>query len=343
VPLAFIGRPPRRLLVGIGGLVVLLVAIVAAALLSGITRSSSSCAVTGSRQSDCGVWWGSALAVNDAALPNAVVGLQSSTGRRLDVVHTYHRWDDQFPTTAEQSLITSGHELMFNWEPVNRNGDYLSWASIAAGKANAVIDAEAHRLAGLPTVLVSFSHEPEQNFHQHGTAAEFAAAFRYVHDRVQADGATNVSWVWDLQGLSDPVWLDRYTTMWPGNQYVDWIAWDPYNWGDCRGRSWATFAQTVTPFYNWLEAHGFGDKPFMLAEYGSVEKPGDANAKAAWYAGIPAALTKLPNLRALIYFNLPAPPANCNWQITTSAAATKAFGRLADSSVFAKTASVALS
>jgi hypothetical protein len=323
-------------------LIALLVVVVVATVLTALDHSPRSCLLTASKQADCGVWWGSALNINDSALPGGVSSLESSTGRRLDIVHTYHRFDDQFPTTAEQALVTSGHELMFNWEPVTHNGDYLSWAAIAAGQDDAVIDAEAHRLAGLPTVLVSFSHEPEQDFHRHGTAADFAAAFRYVHDRVQADGATNVSWVWDLQGLSDPVWLDRYVAMWPGDRYVDWVAWDPYNWGDCRGRPWASFAQTVTPFYNWLEAHGFGDKPFMLAEYGSVEKAGDTQAKAAWFSGIPAALTKLSNLRALVYFNLPAPPANCNWQITTSSAATSGFTRLADNSVFARAAAVAL-
>jgi hypothetical protein len=78
----------------------------------------------------------------------------------------------------------------------------------------------------------------------------------------------------------------------------------------------------------------------MLGEYGSVEKTGDPAAKAAWLDQIPAALTSLPNLRALVYFDVPAPPANCNWQITTSAAATQAFQRLAASAPFQPTAAL---
>jgi hypothetical protein len=284
------------------------------------------------------VWWGSAFDVNDSALPSAVQSMQNQTQRRLDVVHTYHRWDDPFPTTAEQQLTTDGHELLLNWEPIERNGTYLSWASIAAGRQDAVIDAAAHRLKSLPAVLISFSHEPEDDYHQHGDAASFAAAFRHVHDRMEADGLHNVSWVWDVQGLSDPVWLARYQQMWPGASYVDWVAWDPYNWASCGNRVWTSFAQTVTPFYNWLEAHGYGSKPFMLAEYGSVEDPNDAQAKANWFAGIPAALSALPNLRALIYFDLPAPPANCDWQITTSVPAETAFNQLAQSRPFSVSA-----
>jgi len=338
-PLAL--HPPRRLVLGFAGLILVIIATLLVGLIE-LPRHRSNCSIRADGVAACGVWWGSALAVNDTSLPTSVSTLEQSTKRRLDIVHTYHRWDDVFPTAAEQSLSVSGHELLLNWEPIDRRGTMLSWAAIAAGQQDAVIDAAAHRLIGLPAVMVSFSHEPEQDFHAHGSAADFAAAFRHVHDRMRADGATNVRWVWDLQGLSDPVWLARYKQMWPGNAYVDWVAWDPYNWGSCRNRAWTSFAQTVTPFYRWLEQNGFGDKPFMLAEYGSVENPADPNAKADWYAGIPAALSNLPNLRALVYFNLPAPPANCNWQITTSTAAQDAFGRLAASSAFTKTADLAI-
>ena len=72
----------------------------------------------------------------------------------------------------------------------------------------------------------------------------------------------------------------------------------------------------------------------MLAEYGSVEKAGDPRAKATWLSEIPAALTSMPNLRALVYFDVAAPPANCNWQVTTSTAATAAFSELARSAPF---------
>ena len=37
--------------------------------------------------------------------------------------------------------------------------------------------------------------------------------------------------------------------MWPGTGYVDWIAWDPYNFAGCRGRPWQNFTATVNPFY----------------------------------------------------------------------------------------------
>jgi hypothetical protein len=303
------------------------------------SRHKPTCQISGSGAPNCGAWWGAALDSTQQTLPVKVRSFEKSTGRRLDIVHTYHRWYESFPTQSEKSLAAQGHLMFFNWEPVDSAGHYLSWQRIAAGSEDATIDAEAARLKSLGVdVLVSFSHEPEKNFRQHGSAADFAAAFRHVVDRVRAAGGTDVRWVWNVMGLTNQVWLDRYRTMWPGDSYVDWVAWDPYNWSSCRKRAWQDFTGTVRPFYDWLQANGFGSKPFMLAEYGTVERPGNPSGKSDWYAGIPNALKQLPQLRALVYFNLPAPPANCDWLITTSRRARTGFGTLAGSEPFQWTA-----
>ena len=304
-----------------------------------VTPSGPTCGVTTHDVPRCGAWWGAALHSTDSGMPAAVRSNESATGRRLDLVHTYHRWYDVFPTVAETQIARSGHQLMLNWEPVDKVGRPMSWSSIAHGAYDAEIDAEARRLAALPEpVFVSFSHEPELNWGSHGSAADFAAAFRHVVARSRAAGATQVLWVWDLMGLSGSVWSARYQQMYPGDAYVDWIAWDPYNWGTCRDRAWKSFVQTVQPFYDWLESEGFGDKPFMLAEYGTVEDPSRPSAKADWLTGVVGALQSLPNLKALLYFDLPAPPANCNWEVSTSTLATAGYDALAKAAPFAANA-----
>jgi hypothetical protein len=301
----------------------------AAACVTATTTTTTAALVPASRA--CPVQLGMAL---PSTSPASVAAQESASGRPLAIVHTYHRWLDVFPTPNELTLATSGHLLFINWEPTSARGAPMSWSAIAAGKQDAVIDAAAQRLQGLPSVLLSFSHEPENDFGEHGSVADFVAAFRHVHDRMQADGATNVKFVWDVEGLSNPVWLNSYRALYPGAAYVDWIAWDPYNWAGCRDEGWQSFAQITRPFYSWLMAHGFGDKPFMLGEFGTVERPGAPAAKAAWIAAIPAALATMPNLRAVVYFDIGAPPANCDWQLSTSAAALHAFDQLASTGAF---------
>ena len=58
---------------------------------------------------------------------------------------------------------------MLNWEPTDRSGRAIAWASIARGTYDSEIDAEARRLAAIDEpVYVSFSHEPELHWGLHG-------------------------------------------------------------------------------------------------------------------------------------------------------------------------------
>jgi hypothetical protein len=329
----------------------LLIAALAAVVLAGVIvallwpSSKPSCTIEKSGAASCGVWWGSALNANDSQLRADVGARETATKRRLDIVHTYHRWYDNFPTANEMAVAKAGRMLYLNWEPVDKTGQAMSWHNIAVGQQDHQIDLEAARLKAVPTtVMLSFSHEPELDYKEHGSVTDFAAAFRHVNQRLTADGVTNVRYVWNVMGLSDPVWLSRYKQMWPGNDYVDWIAWDPYNWSDCRTPAdpWLSFSQVISPFYQWLESNGFGDKPFMLGEWGTVEQTGNPQGKQDWFGGVPGGLKAMPNMKAVVYFDLPHPPANCNWQITTSAAASKGYGVLAQAHVFADTAKVKL-
>ncbi len=293
------------------------------------------CGISSVGAPSCSRLWGIVLPQSGSPLLTSVAPTERDSGRRLDVVHTYHRWYDTFPTSTETTLLSGGHELLINWEPVDRAGRPMSWADIASGSHDTQIDALAGRLRGVGPTLLSFSHEPELNWGAHGDAGAFVAAFRRVHDRLRAGGATNVRFVWNVMGLDQPVWLARYPSLWPGDAYVDWVAWDPYNWGDCRPAPWRSFTQIVSPFYDFAKRQGWDSKPFMLAEYGSVEDSGAPGRKARWLADIPAALKHFPDLRALVYFDVAAPPANCDWLVTTSPRAAAAFGALARNPAFA--------
>jgi hypothetical protein len=322
------------LLLSAGSLVLAPAAVAAAA-----APTPAACRVVAPSVPTCGRWWGEALDPGDQSLISAVGAASAADGRRLDIVHTYHVWNDAFPTVEETQLAHEGHLLMIGWKPITSAGQPVSWASIAAGDQDQTIAAEGRRLRALgEPVLLSFSYEPERLVGITGTPSQFAAAFRHVHDVIVKAGATNVEWVWTVMGLNDSYWHRTYDELWPGRQYVDWISWDPYNWASCRKDAWLSFAAMVRPFYQWVTAQDFGNLPLMLSEYGTVEDPHDSGRKASWFAGEGNTLAQFPRLRALVYFNLPSPPASCDWQSTTSAASQEAFHRLADGPSFRPTA-----
>ena len=264
--------------------------------------------------------------------PNTGVSIEereAQIGRRYAIVHRYHDWDNRFPTESELSLAQEGRILFLAVEPrIYGTDTIVPWREIAAGDHDAAIDAMAARVRefGRP-LFIDFAHEPEESTAM-GTPAEFAAAYRHLRARFDAAGASNVAWVWTVMGYSGHVW--QYSGgLYPGDDVVDWIAWDPYNWYRCHGSPWTGFSEKVSGFYDWLVAHGHGDKPFMLAEFGSAEHDDDPLAKGAWFDEARVALSRgeFPNLKALVYFD--SRPSECDWRLDTSQASLDGFRRLA--------------
>jgi hypothetical protein len=244
---------------------------------------------------------------------------EAQIGRRYKVVHRYHDWDNAFPSAQEQAWAREGRILFLALEPrIYGSSTVIPWAQIAAGGQDAVIDAMAARVKalGLP-VFMDFTHEPEEQTAL-GGPQEFAAAYRHVVQRFRAAGATNVSWVWTTMGYSG--YYSLYGGgLYPGDDVVDWIAWDPYNWYVCHNSEWKSFATKVSGFYSWLQANGHADKPFMLAEYGSAEHQSDPFAKGQWFRDALASLKAgaFPNLKALVYFDS-AKSGECDWRVDTT-------------------------
>jgi hypothetical protein len=300
--------------------------------------TAETCSVSPKLVPSCGDWWGAAVPNTGSNLSEVVADTEFETGRRLDIVHTYHRWAQDFPTVSEVALAKSGHILLINWQPTDEEDKPIAWQAIADGSQDQVIAAEAIRLKAMGTpVMISFSHEPEADIDTEGSASQYVAAYRRVHDLVVAAGATNVVWVWDIEGIATSHWFGLYQRFWPGTKYVDWIAWDPYNFASCRNRPWRSFDALVAPFYRWIERQPFAHRPLMLAEYGTIGNITGVHTKQGWYNGEASSLSAFPAIKSVVYFDYPSPPASCDWAPNSFPAAAS-FAALAKSQVFRATA-----
>jgi hypothetical protein len=155
-----------------------------------------------------------------------------------------------------------------------------------------------------------------------GSAAEFVAAWRHVHDVFTRLNVHNAVWVWTTTGYLPHASV--IAALYPGNSYVDWIAYDPYNFFNCHHSPWRSFAATAGPFYQWLTIHRLGaGKPVMLAEFGSAPDPANPAQEAAWYRGIGPALRTMPRLKALVMWNSRTP--GCDLQLSASATAASGY------------------
>jgi hypothetical protein len=280
------------------------------------------CQVSALLVPSCAPWWGvhvPAASAHDSDYAGPVASLERQVGRNFDIVYNYFDMSGQpgelFPDASEQQLWRSGHLIAASWQTrVFATQRQLRWADVASGRYDArVINPEAARLkAWHHPVFLMFDPEMDILGVAAGTPADYVAAYRHVHDRFAALGVSNVIWVWDVTGY--PGYLDRLPAFYPGDRYVDWVGYDPYNFAGCHHTRWQSFSQVVDPTYHWLLAHGFGDKPFILAEYGTVANPARAAETAQWYREVPEALAARPHIRALMEWDQAA--KGCDTRIT---------------------------
>jgi len=259
---------------------------------------------------ECGVLWGVATQPPTEAV---IKGLESAVGRKFDFVYRYHDVYQAIPDSAERQMVAGGRILHIaiaarDFASVDRAG--VTWAQVAAGRFDSSLSQQARGIASLKVpVFVTFEQEAnqKQKLGVLGTAGDFKAAWRHLHALYAKAGATNVVWVWVMTGAQDN--LAGASTLWPGNDVVDWVSWNVYNQSGCAGGAidaskYVSFQDKMLIFYNWMHEHGpavgmDSAKPIMISETGSAQYAGDPQRSADWYAQIPTTLQKYPQIKAV--------------------------------------------
>ena len=226
---------------------------------------------------------------------------------------------------AEQGATTIVSLELWEWHG-KRKGAFLP--AINAGEYDAFFRewAEAAKADGL-RVLLRFGFEFNGDWFTWSRDAEaFVAAWRRVHDIFCRAGADNVEWVWAPNVVSCPDVPDndmhRY---YPGDDAVDWIGVDGYNFGEHHDEwhHWQSFddvfRQVLTDF-----AKRYPDKRVMITEFGCA--PGEDGQREAWIREAFADLQRYPQVAAVIWFNLDKRrEGEPDWRIDVSEASLRAF------------------
>ncbi|GGL35122.1 hypothetical protein H9L10_01410 [Phycicoccus endophyticus] len=255
----------------------------------------------------CEVLWG--VATRPPTL-QAVEAIETEVGRQFQIVYRYHDLAGELPDEAEQQVVQRGTLLHVAIASRIFGSGSVPYADVAAGRYDEVLRRHAEGIAelGVP-VYVTFEQEGNQRdkLDVRGTAQEFVAAWRHVHDVFQQAGADNAVWVWVMTGNARN--LERAGSLWPGNDVVDWISWNIYNQSGCRGEKpvvskYESFRTGIATFYDWVTTEGAAQgidatKPMMISEAGSAQYPDAPEESARWYAQIPDALRHYPQVKAV--------------------------------------------
>ncbi|GLW99709.1 glycosyl hydrolase [Microtetraspora sp. NBRC 16547] len=268
----------------------------------------------------CGAWWGISTPPLRGSLSLAVESVESDIGRRFALVYDFHDMS-QSPNGVllpdNQRELGDDRILMLAWVSEEwSTGTRIPWTRIASGELDAsVIDPQARRIKeyGKP-VMIAFDQEMDLRGPQGaGTPEEYIAAYRHIQDRFAEIGATNAIWAWIITGYHKT--LPRQKEYYPGDDRVDWIGFDQYNFFTCQGHGeWRSFRQTVQPTYDWLRANGLGGKPIILSEFGTEDDPQQPGRKAEWYLDVPKVVRELSGIKAVVQWN--SESKGCDFRIS---------------------------
>jgi beta-mannanase len=277
------------------------------------------------------------------ALLGAFVGtgtipqLETTLGRKLAISHNFYGWTDDW-TTWVRSTAQAGYIPLITWEAWTNGSVGIPLDDIINGAHDTMIRSRAQSaLAVGQKFFLRWGHEmngnwyPWDGFHNGASTAanaKYISAYRHIHDLFTAAGASNVLWVFspNVDSVPGDAW-NQWANYYPGDAYVDWMAFDGYNWGTVMTTStWRTFPSMTSTIYAGLAAKG---KPIMIPETASAEQGGD---KAAWIAAIlPALNGSFPSIKALVWFHM---NKETDWRVDSSAAARTSFVQMANDPYF---------
>ncbi len=217
-----------------------------------------------------------------------LAAFNAAVGRPLAILHAFSGFADPFPAKTLAAIDRNGSIPLLDWH-------CGSLAEINAGKHDGLIHAYARgaRAFGKPLFLRWYW---EMNLDKHkakscdafGAGPAFVAAWRHIRTIFRAEGATNAAFVWCPSGHGD------VTPYYPGDAYVDWVAADKF---DKMALGEHAFSIMFGPFIAKLPGRG---KPIMIGATGAA--PVD---QAAFIRGIAKDAPKMPQIKAIMYFDAP--------------------------------------
>jgi len=254
------------------------------------------------------------------------IGFEADSGRKVAIINTY--WDSDYLwgsgiVNFVNTIRSRGSIPMMTWQPsssggnINTNNSSFALTTFVRGDHDIMIRSWAQGVkAYKDSLLIRWGHEMNANWYSWGvgkkadgttpnnnTPQDFIAAWWHVHDIFVQEGATNALWVWCPNvndGGNKP-----FTHIYPGDNYVDWICLDGYNFaGIYNTPAWLTFNEVFDANNTYNDITALTQKPLMLGEWASNEAGDGGVKKGVWISdALNSAIPNKSRIKAILWFN----------------------------------------
>lgn len=272
-----------------------------------------------------------------------ILDIEDEVGETFHLIRIFLRWEHDLADSDVATLQAGGRAIHLSVRPVRSDGSVIPWADIASAAPGEALHDEmvawADAVVALgPDARFTFNHEPEtRDSAPNGDALDYRQAWRRMAELVRERGGTETALVWTvgLGALESPGGRAWY----PGDDVVDVIGADLYNWFTCQGtdRPWISFEDLIEPAVAFAAERG---KPLALPEFASAEDPDDPRRRAGWMdAATDVMVSWDPTERSgveldfVAWFDVTAPGGtypDCRWEHRTDVETRRALGRMVD-------------
>jgi beta-mannanase len=266
------------------------------------------------------------ISTEDYAAKNGQINyLETRLGIAFSTVSIFKQFgldSNKYFDAASVANIGLDKKLLIAWEPwnpqegLNQSTDYLG--QIPAGAFDEYLTAFAKQVKSYQKpVIIRFAHEMNGNWYPWGNRpGEYVKAYRYIVTVFKKTGVKNVSFMWSINANSVPAEpISAVSKYYPGNDVVDEIGIDGFNWG---GIEWRSFSSIFDAPYKYLTVKY--TKPIKVSETASSEIGGN---KSAWVNQMFKDLfVKYPKFQEVIWFNM---LKENDWRINSTDSSLKAF------------------
>lgn len=267
------------------------------------------------------ITWGAYVGDGVENLVN-VDTFESLANKQLGAILVYQAWEGDWKDFRPQWVTNAkanGSTLIITWEPWNYSfGTVQSkyrLSKITAGNFDTHIRNYARAAKATNTEFyLRPMHEMNGNWYPWAESVngnkpgDYVAAWKHIVDIFRQEGAANVKFVWCPNVVYSG--STALTQLFPGDNYVDVVCMDGYNWGDTNG-GWQSFTALFTPTYNQLTA--LSSKPIMIGETASAEQGGN---KPQWITN--AYGTEIDSFTRVQFINWFNANKEKDWRINSS-------------------------
>ncbi len=244
--------------------------------------------------------------LGDKPYQEDIVDFKNKYGKKPFLIMVFVDWGHLIDEKVAEDVYSQNCALFVTWEPWQAAGKQgINYDELLSGKHDKYIVDFATKLKTIEKeVFIRFAHEMNGNWYPWAGAkigrGKCAAIYRYVKDMFDEIHVANVKWVFSVNWEDVPKENNHFMLYYPGDEYVDFVGIDGYNWGNTKSWSrWMNFKDIFEERYKEIVSRL--KKPVIITEFSSTSSGGD---KSVWIKEALTAIKRMKEIKAFVLFNV---------------------------------------